>query len=437
MHGRILAMVAAVVILAALTTNNPLLVRLGYILIAVLAVAAAITWLSVRNVEIHRHTRSSRAEVGGLAEETFSVTNRSWLPKLWLEVFDGSELPGHHASRVVSALAPGRTRSWSVRTMCRKRGVFTLGPLTLAGGDPLGMFQAERELPHTSSFIVYPRTVSLRGIDLPTGYLSGGQVIRRRAEFATTNVRGVRAYQPGDSFNRIHWPTTARRARLYTKEFELDPIADFWLLVDLDRAAHTGSEDEDLGHGRGGRDNGHNGHGQGAKDDGDHGPAMAWMDEGVPELERTTEEYAVTIAASLARHFLAAGKSVGLIAHGQRRVVVQPDRGDRQVVKILSHLAVLRAAGRAGLAQVLSAENHEFTRNTTLLVITPTNTLRWIEGLRELRFRGVSSMVVLLDAPTFGAAGAVDGVTATLAAHGVPYRLVRCGDDLRAALGRG
>jgi uncharacterized protein (DUF58 family) len=154
------------------------------------------------------------------------------------------------------------------------------------------------------------------------------------------------------------------------------------------------------------------------------------------ELEPSTEEYAVTAAASLAQHFLAQGKSVGLIAHGQRRVVVQPDRGDRQLTKLLSNLAVLRATGRAGLGQVLSAESAEFTRHTTLVVVTPTTTLRWIEGLRELRHRGVGSLVVLVEANTFGPAGSSLGVVTALAAHDIPTRLVKLGDDLTEALSR-
>lgn len=415
MNGRFLAAVTVIVVLVALATGNTLILRLGYILCAVLGVAAVLTIVSVRWVDIHRHTRASRAEVGGLAEETFAVTNRGWLPKLWLEVHDHSDLPGHHPSRVVSALGPGRTRTWTVRTVCRRRGVFRLGPLSLTGGDPLGMFQLERELPQSAQFVVYPVTVPLKGVDLPTGYLSGGQVVRRRAQFSTTNVRGVRGYQPGDAFNRIHWPTTARRSRLYVKEFELDPIADFWLLVDLDRDVQAGE----------------------AVDVAEEPGGPSWLDQPGWSLEPTTEEYTITIAASLARHFLDAGKSVGLIAYGQRRVVIQPDRGDRQLVKLLGHMAVLRATGRAGLAAVLSAESHEFTRHTTLVVVTPTTNLRWFEALRELRFRGVASLVILLEASTFGPAASSLGVVSGLAAHGIPTRLVKCGDDIGMAVSAG
>jgi uncharacterized protein (DUF58 family) len=414
-HGRFLALLTVAVIVVALATGHVLLLRLSYVLSAVLVVSAALAWTSVRWVDLERATHSRRAEVGGLLEETFRVTNHGWVPKLWLEVQDHSDLPGHFASRVVSGVPPSRARTWSARTRCRRRGVYTLGPMSLAGGDPLGMFRLERELPQTAPFVVYPCTVPLRGLDLPTGYLSGGHVVRRRAQFATTNVRGVRDYQPGDAYGRIHWRTTARRGRLYTKEFELDPIADFWLLLDLDRSVHVGADAP-------------------ATDPSE--PILDWMHETPLAIEPSTEEYAVTTAASLARHFLTQGKSVGLIAYGQRRTVLPPDRGHRQLTKILSNLAVLRAAGQAGVSQVLATESPEFSRNTTLVVITPATTLRWVDALRELRHRGVSSLVVVIDASSFGTAGSSQDVLTSLRAHNIPFRMIRLGDDLAGALQR-
>ena len=88
-----------------------------------------------------------------------------------------------------------------------------------------------------SRIIVYPPTVPIHRFATPIGTLSGGEAVRRRAHFVTTNAAGVRDYQPGDSFNRIHWRSSARKDRLLVKEFELDPLADVWIFLDLSRGS--------------------------------------------------------------------------------------------------------------------------------------------------------------------------------------------------------
>jgi uncharacterized protein (DUF58 family) len=59
-------------------------------------------------------------------------------------------------------------------------------------------------------------------------------------------VASVRDYAPGDSFNRIHWPSTARTGQLIVKEFELDPMADIWLFLDLEKRVQVGDVGESV-----------------------------------------------------------------------------------------------------------------------------------------------------------------------------------------------
>lgn len=402
-----------VIAIMALATGRELVLRLLYLMTAILGISFAWTLLNVYGVSLVRQTRSRRAQVGQLAEERFVVHNTGLLPKLWLEVRDYSELPGHLASRVANSLAPRSYRVWLVRTRCLERGIFRLGPLSLASGDPLGLFRAERRFPNTSTIMIYPATVDLPAFEPPIGVLPGGDAVRRRAQYITTNVAGIRDYAPGDSFNRIHWLSTARTGRLMVKEFELDPLADIWIVLDMERHMHIGEVDVTQA---------------------STSPTL-WESPFEFELAPTTEEYAVTLAASLGKHFIELNRSVGLIAYGASgRRVIQVDRGERQLDKILEQLAVIRAAGRVPLEQLLVAEERLFGRNTTAVVITPSTSEAWIERLRELNRRGVRTVVVLLEASTFGDAPSALGVVSSLIANGIPTYVVKRGDRLEEAL---
>src|SRR5207244_12897818 len=139
--------------------------------------------------------------------------------------------------------------------------------------------------------------------------------------------------------NRRHWPPTARTTRMMVREFELDPTADVWIVLDLNVDVHAGSGLE------------------------------------------STEEYAVTTAASLARHLLDQGRAVGLVS---QTATLPADRGPRQVERILEVLALVQASSILSLAAMLSAETSRFARSSTLIVVTP-STARSEEHTSELQ----------------------------------------------------
>ena len=134
--------------------NRSLAFSLAYLLTGVVVLSYLWSWANVNWVRIGRYTRARRAQVGRGAEEQFDVANLSRLPKLWLEVRDYSDLPGHYASRVLNSWGPRRRRRWRVRTLCPHGGRSRLGPLRVMSSDPLGLFPRQRELPATSTMIV-------------------------------------------------------------------------------------------------------------------------------------------------------------------------------------------------------------------------------------------------------------------------------------------
>jgi uncharacterized protein (DUF58 family) len=403
-----------VALIEAQATGRALWFNLVYLFLAVLVVSYFWAWANVNRLQIVRQTRSQRSQVGEIAEERFLVRNRSVLPKLWVEVRDHSDLPDHHASWVVSSLGANRSRGWAVRTVCRQRGRFTLGPITLTSSDPFGLFENRKRIAATSSIVVYPLVVDLPQFYLPSGELPGGGAMRRRTHYVTTNVSGVRDYFPGDSFNRIHWPSTARTGRLIVKEFELDPTADVWLFLDMEGAVQADRLWQEQ----------------------TEQTSRPWRGglAGRSALMPSTEEYAVSLAASLAKHFLARNRAVGLVAYGQSREALPPDRSERQLTKIMETLAVIRAVGTVPLAQILAAEGRGLGRNTSVVVITPSDDPRWVDSLRDLRRRGIRGIGVVLDTETFGRPMATDTVLAGLRQNGIRSYRVREGDSLAAAL---
>jgi uncharacterized protein (DUF58 family) len=380
----------------------PYLDQVALALVGLLVAAYAWSKLSVSRLAVVRESATDQLHVGQTLVERISIRNLGRLAKLWLEVRDYSSLPDHAVSRVVNVRGRG-TATWSVQTRCLRRGRFRIGPLLIASGDPFGLFPATLRVPTSQPLLVLPATVELSGYPLPAGRLTTGTTTRRRTQYVTPSVSGVRDYVPGDAFNRISWTASARLGRLMVKEFDLDPTADLWIVLDLDQGYHRLAVDV-----------------EGRR------PAAPWL--------TATEEYGITIAASLARRALNEGLNVGLIASCARPIVVLPERTARQEIRILEPLATATADGTRPLAEVLLAERLRLRDRSVIVVVTPSTDDQWVEALAEIGGRRGRTTAIVLEAATFGGADPPLLVVGALAAAGIPAHLVKFGDDVSLAL---
>jgi uncharacterized protein (DUF58 family) len=389
--GALLALWLVLLLLALSTGWNAVWV-LVYSLGLLVAGSALWANLNVSGLELRRRHRATRVQVGDTFVEQAILEAlpgpAQWWPRVWLELHDSSDFPGHHLDGVLS-LGPVGHKVWELRSVCTRRGRFSLGPVWVTSGDPFGIFRVSRKLTDGTTVVVYPRAVPLPRFGRVPGELPGGSLQGVRVQFSTPNVSSVREYRPGDAVNRIHWPTTARTTRLMVREFELDPTADVWIVLDLNADVHAGS-------------------------------GLA-----------STEEYAVTAAASLARHLLDQGRAVGLVS---QTTTLPADRGPRQAERILEVLALVRASTHLTLAAMLLAETSRFARSSTLIVVTPSTAEAWARFCQALGSRGVHTSAVLVEAATFGQAPSPLLLVSSLAAAHIPTYLVKRGDPLERAL---
>ncbi len=369
-----------------------------YVLTYVLTILFVLSWLwarySLRKMIFRRAVTSGRIQVGEVFDERLMLDNLSILPKLWVQIADGSNLPGHRAGYVASM--GGRKRAmWRARSVCKQRGRFQLGPVTAASGDPFGLFRRRIVLSASRELMVLPRVFPIASFALFTGGLPGRGRNSRRALQATINATTIREYVNGDALSRIHWRTSAHYNKLMVKEFDLDPAVDAWIFLDLHSAVQTGKG------------------------------------------EHSTEEYGVSIAATITNYLLRQDLSVGMIVNGRQREFLNLDRGERQVERMLELLAVVKAGPGTDLKEALALDAIHFGRNTVAVIITPSNSRDWHEGLRHLQRRGVQVAVVGLNATSFEDKPSDEDSLALLEGAGIPVVRVQYGEDIAQVLESG
>jgi uncharacterized protein (DUF58 family) len=336
-----------------------------------------LAYLWAREMALHvtaqRTLRYGWMQVGDRLEERFEVHNASWLPLLWAEVRDASDLPGYRVDRVASCGPHGAVR-WSTWQVCTRRGLYTLGPWSLHISDPFGFVSISLRHDEREAILVHPPVVALPQVELPRGLRAGSSRLRRQGPEATIDASHTRGYRPHDPLRTIHWPSTAHRGMLVVREAEDAVSGDLWIALDLEQSVQAG--------------------------------------QGV----ESTEEYGVILAASLADRALRQNRAVGLIAHGASLVYLPPGRGQAQRWRILQALAVAKAGGVRPLHEVLSRLRPSIGHGSTVLVITPSSGTAWVQALLPLTRGRVAPAVLLLDAETFsdGPAGRRAGGTTGL-----------------------
>jgi uncharacterized protein (DUF58 family) len=378
------------------------------------------TYFSLRGVTVKRTARFLRQSVGQVFEERFEIINDHFLLKLWIDIRDMSGLPGQKGSKVLTWVGPHQRRSYVAYTRLMYRGQFLLGPTIVSSGDPFGLFSYVRVFPGDRPLLVLPYMVDIKNIPTPPGVLPGGKALRRRTVDVTPYGAGVREYAPGDSLNRIHWPTTARKDRLMVKEFDQDPQADIWILIDAQAKAQLVLPDEN---------------GDASEENAER--LWIWRHQYKFQLPNNTFDYVISTAASIANHYIQLGKAVGLAGAGQTFIVLSSERGERQLGKILEMLAFINADGKLPLDGVVEAQAPHLARGSTVIMITPSENKTIEVAVDDLTHRDLEPVVILIDRVSFQGNGQPQDLMLRLRGRGVPVILISKGANLKSALEQG
>ena len=338
---------------AAIASGVELLSYLAYLILFVGAAMWIQARLTLDGLSVKRTVGQAYAHLGDQIDLTYELRNDHRWGKLWVEVSEQSNWPQPITGRVLT-VAGHSTRRWRVPQKALRRGRFRLGPIILRSGDPFGLFATVARVPADALVLVYPKVVPLPYWQLPGSFLEGNVLTGQRSLQSTSMVMGIREYRPGDAVNRIHWPSSVRHRELHVKEFELDKTADLWIYLDLERHWHRG------------------------------------------EGETSTEERAVTVAASVVAKALHEHRNVGLITTGVRSEILHPDRGTKQYGKLMQYLAEVSVGGSRTLAEVMVETLPRLRRGAAVLLVTPSLDRAWVRPASTLREASISTQAVLI-----------------------------------------
>lgn len=326
-----------------------------------------------RHLHIERQLHLAWATVGDSLQEELKLINHSWLPAIWVEIIDTSDGISTPV-RMVSDVGARSSRTRFLSHLCRRRGLYSLGPTRLRASDPFGIYTVTLLDYHADTILVTPPLLPLPQLRIATSGRAGDQRRTSMALEREISDAGLRNYLPGDSLKRIHWQASAHFDELIVRQLEASTSRDWWIFVDLEAGVQAG------------------------------------------EGSDSTVELLIVLAASLAMRGLNEHRRVGLGLAGPELVWLEPRADPAHRWRILKALAMAEA-GERSLAELVMVRRP--AQIATLIAITPSTDPGWINAAGSRH--GGSRVALLVDPAEFGGSVDQSKVIAALAQSGIPF----------------
>ncbi len=326
---------------------------------------------SFGRLQVTRATQRTYLFPGETTRITLEFSNPTMVPITWLSGYDRlpSQLGGGRVTRWILSVPPKSVVTTGYDVRSSRRGVYTVGPVEMEAGDPLGLHRRRATSQSFHDIVVYPELLPIGELGLPSNLPLGNVKAQRRIYPDPSRLAGVRPYQPGDPKQWIHWKATARTHELHVKQFEHTVTLDTFVLLNFNER--------------------------------DYKIGVRWHDV----------ELAISVAAALANHLTTLGESFGFVTNAHlkyygaiqpvrtersevdRVVRVTPRKGSGHLMRVLEILAAATCEPCAEFVEVVSHEARHFGWGATLLMVTPVDSDDLIETCLMLAESGYRILI--------------------------------------------
>ena len=218
-QGLVFALLLFAMLLGSINYNN----NLGYILTFLLASLTVVTiFMTYRNMLFLRIGPATSTPVFAGKHSTIPVQidNQQYSSRFAIEY----HLP--KATPVICDIPANADSTIQLPVTFAHRGIQALPRFVIETTFPLGLFRAWSHVELQQSVLVYPQP----GNDKLLPQLSAGKKQGGKHHGAgDDDFEGLRNYQVGDSFYRVHWKSAARHHVLQTKQYIGSANSELWI----------------------------------------------------------------------------------------------------------------------------------------------------------------------------------------------------------------
>jgi uncharacterized protein (DUF58 family) len=142
----------------------------------------------------------------------------------------------------VPLLRAGAGHRERITISAAKRGIITVGPITIGRGDPLGVLRREHTWPGVQTIYVHPVTMAVPSASAGLMRDIEGAVTKSIVD-SDLSFHAIRNYVAGDARRHIHWRSTAKTGVLMVRQYEETRRSRIAVVMDLASPEYA-TEDE-------------------------------------------------------------------------------------------------------------------------------------------------------------------------------------------------
>jgi uncharacterized protein (DUF58 family) len=360
MDSFFLPLLIGLLVLAALLRDD-FIFSLIYLFTGAYALGRWWNYRAIASLRVSR-TLASKAFIDEEISVTLEISNRGILPVVWVRLHDSLpiELSTPNFFRQVIRLGPYERVQFEYTLYTRKRGYYTIGPLSVQSSDILGLNNLSKRDSLCNYLTVFPKIIPLSNINLPSRSPLG--TIRHYQPIFEdpSRVLGKRDYMAGDSLRQVDWKTTAVVGRLQIKQFEPSISIESCIFLNLNNQEYDS------------------------------------------KTRYAITELAIVVAASISNWIISKRQSVGLIANGidplsetGKPQSLPAHKGRSHLLRILEVLARLQSGEIDPLVTLIRQSSPQLSWGTTLIIITGQVDKKIFDTLSQACRRGQMIVLVL------------------------------------------
>ncbi len=292
--------------------------------------------------------------VGDFLEIGYKLNNTGFLPIAYVEASCNisKKLGGMTFPKEIIFLKPLQMVSIREKIKCKHRGYYQLGELEITTRDFFHIFERKLIFNKTTDLIVYPRVHEINRMKICARELFGSTGLSSNTHEDYTSIKNIREYIEGDNVKRIHWKLSAKKNKIYVKDYDLSANTKINIFLDGFQGSYKGDFIEDI------------------------------------------EEKIVEATASIVKYSLKNDFATVLnIALGERTII--EGRNMEKFEGFLKELIGFSSMGYVALSEILIAEAKKLTYGSTLVILTTYITEKLFKAFLILRKKGFKITLIL------------------------------------------